>query len=285
MEYASGGELFDYIVSKRCLVEMEACKYFQQIISGIEYFHKLQIVHRDLKPENLLLDANRNLKIVDFGLSNIYEKNELLNTPCGSPCYAAPEMIAGKKYSGMMVDIWSAGIILYAMLCGYLPFDEENNDLLYKKIQIGDFKIPKNLSDKAKDFIRKILEVDPIKRYNIAQIKEHPWFHLNEYCYNEGIFINKHIIPVDENILISLKEYDFDINSARSNLLDNRHNHITSAYYLLLKKHLRKGNNSISDLESDLFREYINNPRNLLKNKDLFNDVYIYVYKGNRMKK
>lgn len=98
MEFAEGGELFDYIVKQKKLKETEACKFLQQILSGVEYIHKIKICHRDLKPENLLLDENSNIKIVDFGLSNTYKKGELLKTACGSPCYAAPEMIAGKKY-------------------------------------------------------------------------------------------------------------------------------------------------------------------------------------------
>jgi 5'-AMP-activated protein kinase catalytic alpha subunit len=122
MEYADGGELFDYIVKKKRLDEQEAIFFMQQIVAGVEYIHKNGIVHRDLKPENLLLDQNRMLKIVDFGLSNQYKPGERLKTACGSPCYAAPEMIAGKKYECLNVDIWSCGIILYAMLCGYLPF-------------------------------------------------------------------------------------------------------------------------------------------------------------------
>ena len=113
MEYISGKELFDYIVLKKRLQENEACKFYQQIISGIEYLHKLKIVHRDLKPENLLLDSKKNIKIVDFGLSNMYLNNELLSTACGSPCYAAPEMINGEKYNGLLVDIWSYCFICY----------------------------------------------------------------------------------------------------------------------------------------------------------------------------
>ena len=105
MEYASSGELFDYIVAQTRIKEIEACKIFQQVIAGIEYIHKLNVVHRDLKPENLLLDHNHDIKIVDFGLSNTYNQNELLKTACGSPCYAAPEMIAGKEYTGCKVDI------------------------------------------------------------------------------------------------------------------------------------------------------------------------------------
>lgn len=101
MEYANGGELFDYIVKKKRLQDQEACKFVQQILSGVEYLHKLKICHRDLKPENLLLDENKNIKIVDFGLSNTYKTGETLKTACGSPCYAAPEMIAGKRYHGL----------------------------------------------------------------------------------------------------------------------------------------------------------------------------------------
>ena len=137
----------------------------------MEYLHKLSIVHRDLKPENLLLDKpKRSLKIVDFGLSNTYKPGELLKTACGSPCYAAPEMIAGNKYSGLEVDIWSCGVILFALLCGYLPFEDKNTALLYKKILDGQFQIPRFVSEPAKDLIRKILVTDPEKRITVSQI-------------------------------------------------------------------------------------------------------------------
>jgi 5'-AMP-activated protein kinase, catalytic alpha subunit len=129
MEYVSEGELFELIVKKKRLKEHEACEFFRQLISGVEYLHELGIVHRDLKPENLLIDFNRTLKVVDFGLSNTYKQStrsfdleETLKTACGSPCYAAPEMIAGKKYQGLNADIWSCGVVLFAMVCGYLPF-------------------------------------------------------------------------------------------------------------------------------------------------------------------
>lgn len=122
MEYASGGELFDYIVKHNRVKERHACRFFQQIIDGVEYLYQLGIVHRDLKPENLLLDFHKRIKIVDFGLSNTYKEKQLLQTACGSPCYAAPEMIAGKRYKGVNVDVWSCGVILFAMICGYLPF-------------------------------------------------------------------------------------------------------------------------------------------------------------------
>lgn len=131
MEYAPGGELFDHIVKNSKLNEKEACKIFQQIVSGIDYLHELKVVHRDLKPENLLLDHNMNIKLVDFGLSNTFPKDELLKTACGSPCYAAPEMIAGELYSGSRVDIWSCGVILYAMVCGFLPFEDPDTAKLY----------------------------------------------------------------------------------------------------------------------------------------------------------
>ena len=167
MEYAWGGELFDHIVQNTRLNEKEACKYFQEIISGVEYIHKLNIVHRDLKPENLLLDKDKNIKIVDFGLSNTYKANELLKTACGSPWYAAPEMVAGKRYVGLGVDIWSWGIILFAVICGFLPFEDPNTNNLYKKILTGEFKIPRYVSEGARDLLRKILNTNPNTRYTM----------------------------------------------------------------------------------------------------------------------
>lgn len=139
-----------------------------QILAGVEYLHKLSIVHRDLKPENLLIDFNRRIKLVDFGLSNTYKKSnfsnnedELLKTACGSPCYAAPEMIAGKKYEGLNVDVWSCGVILFAMVCGYLPFEDPNTSALYKKILAGDYVIPKFVSSEARELIKGVLTTDP----------------------------------------------------------------------------------------------------------------------------
>jgi 5'-AMP-activated protein kinase catalytic alpha subunit len=196
MEYASGKELFEHIVSKTRLSEIEACRLFQQLISGIDYIHKLKIVHRDLKPENLLLDYKKELKIADFGLSNIYEKDHMLKTACGSPCYAAPEMLMGNPYYGLKVDIWSCGVILYAMICGHLPFEEKNNDLLYKKIIAGKFSFPSFVSEHAQDLIRKLLTVNPAKRLVIEAIIAHPWFNMITPVLNKGLLTSLYNIPV-----------------------------------------------------------------------------------------
>ena len=289
MEYVNGKELFDYIIDKNHLSELESCNYFQQIISGIEYLGKIGVVHRDLKPENLLLDEQKNIKIVDFGLSNIYKNNELLSTACGSPCYAAPEMINGDSYVGLRVDIWSSGIVLFAMLCGYLPFEDSDNEILYKKITKGKFKTPKYLSDCCKDFLHKILNVNPEKRYTIEQIKNHPWFNIINPKLNmsEGLLLHVFIVPIDENILDEMvKKLKFNEEEVRANLIANNHNHTTTTYYLLLRKKLREGKKSICDMKSKEFLNYLKNPVNLLstygynlkliiqirnrKNKDIF---------------
>ena len=200
MEYCEKGELFNYIVDKKRLSENESAFFYYQIIQGLEYIHSLGIVHRDLKPENLLLSKEHLLKIIDFGLSNYFTKGqqELLNTPCGSPCYASPEMVGGKKYDGMKIDIWSTGIILFAMLCGYLPFEDKNNDVLFDKILECKVDFPDFLSDEPKDLINKILVVDPEKRITIEGIKKHKYYLRGEKFFNE-IFTIKEINDGDNN--------------------------------------------------------------------------------------
>ena len=267
MEYISGKELFEYIISKKRLSELEACNFYQQIISGIEYLGKIRVVHRDLKPENLLLDEHKNIKIVDFGLSNIYPNNELLRTACGSPCYAAPEMINGEPYIGLRVDIWSSGIVLFAMLCGYLPFEDADNEILYKKITAGKFKSPKFLSDYCKDFLNRILNVNPDKRYTIEQIKNHPWFNIINPKINmsEGLLLHVYIVPIDDKIIEEMvNNLKFNEEEVRANLIANNHNHTTTTYYLLLEKKLREGQKSICDMKSKEFSDYLKNPANLL---------------------
>ena len=179
MENANGGELFDFIVKHTRLQEKKAAKLFAELISGIEYLHKSGVCHRDLKPENLLLDYDNTLKIVDFGLSNLYEKGQTLKTACGSPCYAAPEMIAGKRYHGLQTDIWSSGVVFFAMVAGYLPFEDPKTSNLYKKIMSADYQMPKFLSPECKDFITKILNTDPEKRLTINDIRNHNWMKNN----------------------------------------------------------------------------------------------------------
>lgn len=124
----------------------------------------------------MLLDHNKNIKLVDFGLSNTYKQGETLKTACGSPCYAAPEMIAGERYYGAKVDIWSCGVILYAMICGFLPFEDPDTAKLYNKILSGEFHMPKFVSNEGRDLIRKILNTNPDTRYTSQQIKQHPWY-------------------------------------------------------------------------------------------------------------
>ena len=133
-------------------------------------------MHRDLKPENLLLDADNNIKIADFGLSNVMRDGEFLRTSCGSPNYAAPEVISGHLYAGPEVDVWSCGVILYALLCGSLPFDDESIPNLFKKIKSGMYSLPSHLSQLARDLIPRMLVVDPMKRVTVPEVRAHAWF-------------------------------------------------------------------------------------------------------------
>jgi 5'-AMP-activated protein kinase catalytic alpha subunit len=166
-------------------------------------------VHRDLKPENLLLDGEKYVKIVDFGLSNTYKKGETLKTACGSPCYAAPEMIAGKRYIGLNVDIWSTGVILFAMVCGYLPFEDPNTGQLYKKIMKAEYKIPSFVSDECRDIMKQILNTDPTTRIKIDEIRRHPWYRLNQPKEKEGIIVGINPVPIDNELVNSLEQYGF----------------------------------------------------------------------------
>ena len=185
LEYASGGELFDHILAHRYLKEKDACKLFSQLISGVWYIHQKKIVHRDLKLENLLLDRHRNVIITDFGFANRFEHkaDELMQTSCGSPCYAAPELvISDGMYVGSAVDIWSCGVILYAMLAGYLPFDDDpanpdgdNINLLYKYIVNTPLSFPDYISAEARDLLSLMLVPDPKNRADIQTVMNHRW--------------------------------------------------------------------------------------------------------------
>ncbi|KAL8286785.1 hypothetical protein RQP46_004313 [Phenoliferia psychrophenolica] len=175
IEYLSG-ELFDYIVRRGKMPENDARRFFQQIMGALDYCHSHNIVHRDLKPENLLLDEHLNVKIADFGLSNIMRDGDFLKTSCGSPNYAAPEVISGKLYAGPEIDIWSCGVILYVMLCGRLPFDDDHIPLLFKKINGGIFSLPPFLSAEARHLLSRMLLVDSNKRIKLHEIRQLPWF-------------------------------------------------------------------------------------------------------------
>lgn len=176
LEYADGGELFDYLCQRGRLPKSEALDYFQQIITAVDYCHRFNICHRDLKPENILLDQDNNIKIADFGMAVWQDGGDLLQTACGSPHYAAPEVIKGLAYNGKSSDIWSCGVILYALLVSRLPFDHEDLGTLLTKIQVGKFSMPKELDPRAKDLIWRMLEVDVEKRITMPEILNHPFF-------------------------------------------------------------------------------------------------------------
>ncbi|KAL1924784.1 uncharacterized protein VTP21DRAFT_4438 [Calcarisporiella thermophila] len=176
MEYVEGGELFEYIVRRGRLQENEARAYFQQIVFGLDFCHRHHICHRDLKPENLLLDRFQNVKIADFGMASLQPSGSMLETSCGSPHYASPEIVAGIRYDGAASDIWSCGIILYALLTGHLPFDDENIKQLLQKVKAGKFYMPQNISESAQDLINHMLRVDPRERITMCEIIMHPWF-------------------------------------------------------------------------------------------------------------
>ena len=176
MEYCEQGELFDYIVNHQKLSDKESSLFFYQLINAVDYIHSHNIVHRDLKPENLLLNKDKILKVIDFGLSNTFDGTNLLSTKCGSPSYAAPEIIKESHYNGFKTDIWCCGIILYAMLCGYLPFDGEENKELFSNILSNKIEYPEHISDEARTIIKRMLTSEPDKRISIEEIKNTKYY-------------------------------------------------------------------------------------------------------------
>lgn len=208
MEFAQGDELFKYIVKKKRLDEIETSYLFYQLINGLGFIHKNRISHRDLKPENLLLTKGQHklLKIIDFGLSNDMTDESLLSTPCGSPCYAAPEMVAGKPYSGIKIDVWSCGVILFAMACGYLPFYDKNNNKLFKLILRNKIEIPSHVPFKIKDLIKKILVTNPQNRITMEQIKSHPVYLQGKHTFTTKNSIFNDDCTIDKRVLVKIEK-------------------------------------------------------------------------------
>lgn len=179
LEYVDGGELFDKIAKYGRLKEDEARRYFQQLINAVDYCHSRGVYHRDLKPENLLLDSCGSLKVSDFGLSAFSKQvraDGLLHTACGTPNYVAPEVLTDKGYDGTSSDVWSCGVILFVLMAGYLPFDEQNLVALYRRIQKADFCFPTWFSSSSKKLIKCILDPNPLTRITIPEILENDWF-------------------------------------------------------------------------------------------------------------
>ncbi|XP_076910721.1 CBL-interacting serine/threonine-protein kinase 14-like [Bidens hawaiensis] len=178
LEYAKGGELFAKVAKSRFSEDLSR-RYFQQLISAVGYCHSRGVYHRDLKPENLLLDENWNLKVTDFGLSAVTDQvrpDGLLHTLCGTPAYVAPEILLKRGYDGAKVDIWSCGIILFVLNSGYLPFNDPNLMVMYKKICSGDFRVPRWISPDLKRLLSRLLDTNPATRITVDEIINDPWF-------------------------------------------------------------------------------------------------------------
>ncbi|KXJ13094.1 serine/threonine-protein kinase SIK2 isoform X2 [Exaiptasia diaphana] len=253
-EYASNGEMFDYLAHHGRLSEKEAKKKFIQILSAVEYCHKCHVVHRDIKAENLLLDQNMNIKIADFGFGNYYKPGNPLNTWCGSPPYAAPEVFEGKIYDGPQLDIWSLGVVLYVLVCGALPFDGATLQTLRDRVLEGKFRIPFFMSTECEHLIRHMLVKDPYQRYTIDQIKKHKWLQGVELpSVGKPLISNATLIEDLKNTEDNTAESEYneqainlmlglgiDIERTKAALNENAYDHHTAIYYLLvdrLKQH------------------------------------------------
>lgn len=204
-EYVDGQQLYDIILNKGYLDEDEARKYFRQIISAVDYSHRNSVVHRDLKIENILIDRNDNIKLIDFGLSNFYDADDLLGTFCGSLYFAAPELLLGTRYTGPEIDVWSLGVILYVMLVGKVPFDDENIHALQNKIKSCKFKFEKTISPEAQDLITNMI-LSSDARINLENVKKSKWTNLGyKNLTNNFMTLRKPIIEINKNILRALQ--------------------------------------------------------------------------------
>ena len=268
MEYCEGKEILDYILTKNRLTEQESLKYFQQLINCLFYLHSQNIAHRDIKIDNMLLDSNNDLKLIDFGLSTKYTDDDLLDQPCGTVVYAAPEVLEGKEYHGMLADVWSSGIVLFGMLAGYLPFSDKDDEENKKQVIKGKINLPDFFSDQVKDLLKHMLDVNPMTRYTLQEIKDHPWFNTIECDLIPGIIIDYNIIPIDDKIINLCVSYNKDKNDVINSIKNNKYDSNSALYYLLIKKLVKNGGQSISDMCSEEFIDFVLDENNLINKEN-----------------
>ncbi|MBN3294865.1 MARK3 kinase, partial [Amia calva] len=236
MEYASGGEVFDYLVAHGRMKEKEARAKFRQIVSAVQYCHQKHIVHRDLKAENLLLDADMNIKIADFGFSNEFTMGNKLDTFCGSPPYAAPELFQGKKYDGPEVDVWSLGVILYTLVSGSLPFDGQNLKELRERVLRGKYRIPFYMSTDCENLLKRFLVLNPAKRGTLEQIMKDRW--INAGCEEDELkpFVEPELDISDQKRIDIMVGMGYSRDEIHESLARMKYDDITATYLLLGRK-------------------------------------------------
>uniref|UniRef100_A0A6A7G5L2 non-specific serine/threonine protein kinase n=3 Tax=Hirondellea gigas TaxID=1518452 RepID=A0A6A7G5L2_9CRUS len=266
LEHVSGGELFDYLVKKGRLTPKEARRFFRQIISALDFCHSHSICHRDLKPENLLLDEKNSIRIADFGMASLQPDGSMLETSCGSPHYACPEVIRGEKYDGRRADVWSCGVILYALLVGALPFDDDNLRQLLEKVKRGAFHIPHFVPPDCQELLRGMIEVNPDKRLTLEEINKHSWVIAGgkgELELERPMMevVQTHIIPtrdqLDPDVIKNMASLGCfkDRDKVIKELLADDHNTEKVIYFLLLD---RKKRRPACEDENDLLHRFSN---------------------------
>ncbi|XP_061598797.1 MAP/microtubule affinity-regulating kinase 3a isoform X14 [Cololabis saira] len=236
MEYASGGEVFDYLVAHGRMKEKEARAKFRQIVSAVQYCHQKHIVHRDLKAENLLLDADMNIKIADFGFSNEFTMGNKLDTFCGSPPYAAPELFQGKKYDGPEVDVWSLGVILYTLVSGSLPFDGQNLKELRERVLRGKYRIPFYMSTDCENLLKRFLVLNPAKRGTLEQIMKDRWINAGFDEDELKPYLEPELDITDQKRIDVMVGMGYNLEEIQESLAKMKYDEITATYLLLGRK-------------------------------------------------
>ncbi|KAM8834392.1 MAP/microtubule affinity-regulating kinase 3a isoform 18-T19 [Synchiropus picturatus] len=236
MEYASGGEVFDYLVAHGRMKEKEARAKFRQIVSAVQYCHQKHIVHRDLKAENLLLDADMNIKIADFGFSNEFTLGNKLDTFCGSPPYAAPELFQGKKYDGPEVDVWSLGVILYTLVSGSLPFDGQNLKELRERVLRGKYRIPFYMSTDCENLLKRFLVLNPSKRGTLEQIMKDRWINAGFEEDELKPYVEPEMDITDQKRIDVMVGMGYNLDEIQESLAKMKYDEITATYLLLGRK-------------------------------------------------